>query len=602
MRLGLLLVMVYVQAGSVCAQLKMVPLQSRINPLSEVASKSARITALALPFFDDFSTAKGGTPDAFYWMPGSGVFINNTFTNNHPSVNVASFDGLNAMGRPYVLTNPLSRNYTDTLTSQPIDLSAKSVKDSLYISFFWSARGLGERPDSVDFISLEFLDKSGSWIESWRQHGEVLDEKFQQEFVKLNDATLFHAGFQFRFRAYGRNSGLYDVWSLDYIYLNANRTAKDKYTPDLTVRNPLTSFLKGYSAMPISHYREAPQAVTSTSIVTDVVNRNNSINKFTYTFSVKDEISNTTLINRPVTSVDIRANEEQRIAVPVTPLTIGASAEKMRLRYKFAMSTADNQNKIGDLRRNDSISAVTHLDNDYAFDDGSAESGVQITQKLGRAAVRFTMAKPDNIAGVRLAMVPFGGDVSGQSFVVQIYNEKDGLPDQLLMQQSFAVKYPDARNGFLECKFQSAVAVPETFYVGWLQLSELPVTFGFDRNSFENGRIFSSLSNTWAVQDGLKGNIMIRPFIGTGEDVNVGVEPDPSREAIFFPNPSSGLIHWKDENLKQVAIYGVDGRLIHSFVPQSGQLEATLMAPDGMYIIKATDGKHTFVQKIILVK
>src|SRR5690606_9991301 len=147
--------------------------------------------------------------------------------------------------------NPMSRNYTDTLTSRPINLSAKAVKDSVYLSFYWLAKGLGERPDSVDFLKLDALDRSGNWVEVWKQQGDVLDEQYRQVFIKLTNQAFFHAGFQFRFSAYGRNTGMYDMWHIDYVYLNANRNVNDKYTLDLTVRNPPTSFLKGYSAMPL---------------------------------------------------------------------------------------------------------------------------------------------------------------------------------------------------------------------------------------------------------------------------------------------------------------------------------------------------------------
>ena len=84
-------------------------------------------TSLQLPFFEDFSTAAGypgiDKPNSTRWQPGSGVYINNTMAVNHPTVGVASFDGLNASGRPYVQNNQLAQSYTDTLASLPINLS-----------------------------------------------------------------------------------------------------------------------------------------------------------------------------------------------------------------------------------------------------------------------------------------------------------------------------------------------------------------------------------------------------------------------------------------------------------------------------------------------
>ncbi len=586
---------------AVQAQLRVVPYAAKEHP---VEFNAARVSsALSLPFFDDFSTVKGPGPDLAFWMPGSGVYVNNNLTNNHPSVNIATFDGLDALGKAYTLTNPMSRNYTDSLTSRPINLSAKAVKDSVYLSFYWLAKGLGERPDSVDFLKLDALDRSGNWVEVWKQQGDVLDEQYKQVLIKLTNQAFFHAGFQFRFSAYGRNTGMYDMWHIDYVYLNANRNVNDKYTLDLTVRNPPTSFLKGYSAMPLIHYRIDPAKATNETLSIDVVNRNNSINKFTYTMLVRDEISKTIYQNKPAVSVDIRALEEKNIAIPIAPVSVNGALKKINLQYKFSMSTTDHQNKMGDLRRNDSISGRVQLDDYYAFDDGSAEYGVQITQKLGRAAVRYAMAKPEEIAGVRVAYVPFDTDVTGQSFVIQLYSEKNGLPDQLIKQQAFAVKDVAVRNGFVEYKFQSAVAVPATFYVGWLQLNDIPITVGLDRNSFENGRVFSSMANSWSVEDAIKGNVMIRPFLGSGgEGINVGLEPVEVVESIFYPNPSTGIVHWKREGLKKIDVISVDGKILRTLVPKTGQVSSQLDLPDGTYMLKWTDGKQINTQKVVIVK
>jgi hypothetical protein len=586
------------------AQLRLVPYTLQSNSVQE-QEQSAKVAAnLSLPFFDDFSTAKGGVPHADFWMPGSGAYVNNSLAKNHPSVNFATFDGLNTAGRPYNFNNPLGQDFTDTLTSRAIDLSGKALKDSLYLSFFWLGKGLGEMPDSSDFLRLEFLDRAGNWVNAWQQQGYELDTIFTQTFVKITDAAFFHTAFQFRFRSYGRTSGAYDMWHLDYVYLNANRNQRDRFIPDLTVRNSLTNLLNGFSAMPLSHYRKAPGSYTRTSVVSDVVNRNNNINKFTYSFTIRDDSTGTVFYRSPASeTININSNQSQQISIPINALTIPSSFKKVNLRYKFAMSTTDNQNSITDLRINDSISAVAHLADFYAFDDGSAEYGIQVPQRRGRAAVRYTMANADTLGGVYLSLLPFDTDVSGQSFVIQIYSDKDGLPDQLLTQQAIGVRYIDDRNGFITCKFANPIAVPQTFYVGWLQVGELPVTLGFDRNSSSTGRIYSNSGTTWSVEDGLKGNIMIRPFLGSqGVGLPVGVEQEPGLQDVFFPNPGAGEIHWKRSNLTKIDVYTIDGRLIKTVIPKAGQLSENLDIADGTYVLKSFDGRRTFVQKIIVVK
>ena len=114
-------------------------------------------TALQLPFFDDFTTtsAKSGVdqPDPARWQAGSGVYINNTMGFNQPTRNIATFDGLQANGRPYVRDNPLEQGYTDTLASKPINLAGLSAASGVYLSFYWQIKGLGELPDPGDTLS-----------------------------------------------------------------------------------------------------------------------------------------------------------------------------------------------------------------------------------------------------------------------------------------------------------------------------------------------------------------------------------------------------------------------------------------------------------------
>src|SRR5690606_9491093 len=126
------------------AQLRLVPLGEGDYEEEVSENRTLRTEVLALPFFDDFSTTRTAAPDTRYWLAGSGVYINNSLATSQPSRNIATFDGLNARGVPYNFVNPLGQDFTDTLTSQPINLAGRSAADSIYLSFYWSAKGLGE--------------------------------------------------------------------------------------------------------------------------------------------------------------------------------------------------------------------------------------------------------------------------------------------------------------------------------------------------------------------------------------------------------------------------------------------------------------------------
>jgi len=603
----LILALTAFQCQSVYAQPELVPIGNIKAESNQQAGLTRTTASLSLPFFDDFSTTITGHPDIRFWMSGSGVYINNTLATNHPSVNMATFDELNAVGTSYNFTNPLLQGFTDTLTSQPINLGGKSVKDSVYISFYWLGKGLGERPDSVDFISLEFFDNSGNWTTVWKQQGYTLDTTFRQELIKIGAAAYFHEGFQFRFRSYGRSSGAYDMWHLDYIYLNEKRSARDRFLRDIAVRKPLSSYLNGYISMPLKHYWASSARATKDSVHTDIVNHFNNFNRTSFTFTVKDEITGRLFSTYQSPSTDIQANQVQRKSILIRPIAADPALKQIKLRYKFDLLTTDDKNPDVpslNLRRNDSISAVTTLSDYYAFDDGSAEYGVQINQKLARVAVRYIMARPDTIAGVRLSLVPFNKDISGQSFTVQLYSNKAGRPDQLLAQRSVSARYPAERNGFFEYAFGSPIAVADTFYIGWLQINEEPVTFGFDRNSdLGSGKLFYNLGSSWAAETGLKGSIMIRPYLGSaGQEIISGSEPGVDQVNYFYPNPGRGIINWKN-TLERIDVYSAQGRLIQTIFPGRETQTASLNIPgEGIYLIKGSDGKRSFVQKVLIVK
>jgi hypothetical protein len=590
------------------AQLELVPLGPYPTLNAQTPTSSARTQALTLPFFDDFSTVNT-SPDPRLWVGGSGVYINNTLTTNHPSVNIATFDGLNAQGVPYNFTNEQSQGESDTLASLPIDLGGLSAADSVYLSFYWQAKGLGELPDLNDTLRLEFLDRNNQWVTVWKRAGAEFDSLFQQSFVPVREAAYLHAGFQFRFRAFGRQSGAFDTWHIDYVYLNKNRSLTDRFIKDVAVRKPLTSLLQHYSAMPFRQYFADPAANTADSVRTDIVNLFNNFNFTSFTFTVVDRTTNRELqrYQEPV-SVLIAAQQTQNKSVGIQPLAKPANAQQLRVRYKFDLLTTDDQNPTiptVNLRRNDTLSAYTDLTDYYAYDDGSAEFGVRMNQRLGRTVVQFVNTVPDTLGGIRMALVPFRRDVSGQAFTVQVWSNRNGRPDQVLYQKSVPVRYGATRSEFTEYVFDEGVAVTDTFYVGWLQISEDALAVGFDRNSPLGGqRLFTNLSQEWTLNNGLSGSVMIRPFFGgKASGVITPVEPVPTLNVAVYPNPTPGVIQWDNHSIKQIDIFSLQGINVRTLYPTAGQTEASLAdLPEGMYILRISDGTRTKTQKIVLKK
>ena len=146
----------------------------------------------------------------------------------HPwTIGVATFDGLDETGYPHDWSASGATGWADDLTSKPIDLSSYSIGDSVYISFFYQAGGLGNAPESDDSLVLEFyLPSTSSWQSFWGINGFTSDEWYYEHLI-LDDPNYFQNGFQFRFRSYGSLMGSLDHWNLDYVYLNETRSVAD---------------------------------------------------------------------------------------------------------------------------------------------------------------------------------------------------------------------------------------------------------------------------------------------------------------------------------------------------------------------------------------
>ena len=212
------------------AQLELGPAPQEPAPVMKSRS-NARTKShepVSLPFWEDFSSLKPGYPDTAKWVNSTSVNISDGAGINPPSVNVAEFDGLDPGGTPYNVTETTLNGFTDTLTSVEIrmDEVLLAERNSVYLSFFYQWKGNGEPPDQNDFLQVEFKNDQDNWdIVSTIYGGEIDDPTiFNTALIQVSGDQFYHDAFQFRLRSYGRLSGRYDTWIVDYIYLNKGRS------------------------------------------------------------------------------------------------------------------------------------------------------------------------------------------------------------------------------------------------------------------------------------------------------------------------------------------------------------------------------------------
>ncbi|HEY3429261.1 MAG TPA: hypothetical protein VGK39_01210, partial [Cyclobacteriaceae bacterium] len=135
------------------------------NPEKKSFARIASLDTLSLPFWDDFSFATNNHAEDTLWVNNRKVLVNSGQAVQAPTINVATFDGLNENGTPYSPspTDILDFGYRDTLESLPIKMTEvlAAQRNGVYLSFFYQAGGYGEPPDPNDFLLVQLKSTTG---------------------------------------------------------------------------------------------------------------------------------------------------------------------------------------------------------------------------------------------------------------------------------------------------------------------------------------------------------------------------------------------------------------------------------------------------------
>ncbi len=616
--------------------------QFQITPLrnTEVSKKSsAKTAALTLPFFDDFSTSVNQT-NPQKWVKGGGVFINNNSAKNNPTLNVATFDGLKSNGVPYNFNDTFANGATDTLTSLPINISGISIKDSLYLSFFYQSQGLGEVPDSNDSLIVQFLTNGDKWETAFvAKDGKhiigkdtikiINNDKFIQILLPINSSKYIHDKFQFRFRTFGRQSGQFDVWHIDYVYLGINDKPEEKnnrrkiddsksffFFNDIAFKNSISGILQNYNSMPLNQFLENPKKNLSDSIRSSIFNLGNQNPSVLAKYFVLDLITKDTLQKRNFYTLKL-----QPYVPSLTTTIISADnkddmlinefrkKQKVLLKQQFYFVNASESIIF---HTNDTISRIVELDNYYAYDDGTAEAGAYLKKGFGRVAIQFINNKADAVQAIRINLQTLldSARLANTNLSLQVMANDRGKPGRILRGLSSKIKYPNTKNGFIEYTFEP-IAVADTFYIGYTQLSDdEALVVGIDNNSPQfTKNHFYNISNEWinvgnvtslSGFNPIKGSLMIRPVMGgIAKEITLATEEEiQDRNLVISPNPTSDIIRWNDTSLKNAEVFDISGRNILSERTHNQEINISNLNT-GTYILRLSNDKNTFVRKIV---
>lgn len=557
-----------------------------------------------IPFVDDFSSNQI-YPDQNKWLDRL-VFVNNRFPIAPPSINVATFDGLNRVGVPY----GFGRGYCDTLTSLPIKLNGLTAADSVYLSFFVQPQGLGMEPDFGDSLMLfgRYTAASpDSFNLLWRgAPSDFLRDSFLQVRIAL-PAIYLHDEFQMRFINIGSRTGNLSHWHLDYVYLNRGRDINDAIT-DIAIQEYPSPLLKKYSAMPFSHFKAAPATYTNDTQYFGVSNNSNQSYAIDYGREIFDQ--NFARIDTFGSIISILPSRSSRTASIKKTINIAGNFNDDSVvvwsRFYTRLGTS-----VDNVRSNDTLWQPTYFINYYAYDDGTAEAGYGIKNSVGKVALKYTFAKPDSLYGMAVHFNRSVNDVSTLPFNLMVWKNISLTSEEPILSIPSNAVYYNARNGFYYVKFSQPIYVDNEIYIGWEQNQQFELNVGLDFNFkvdykyAPNPEMFYNVQGLWQSTD-LPGALMMRPVVGKWIDpLPVGYKEFEKEklQVTCYPNPNDGILFLSGLKPSSYTISVVDvmGREVFK---QKDVLQQISLADltDGLYMVHVTDEKSatTTVQKIIL--
>lgn len=538
---------VIVSPGTAIAQLRLFPIQAPASLKSETALRTSA-DRLQLPFWDDFSYYSD-TPDTSLWMSGSNVVVNPSRGLNPPSLGVATFDGATASGGLYN-NNTQATGLADSLVSKPINLGTLSTTEinSVYFSFFWQHEGAQEMPDPEDSLRLSFRDLNNEWIviDVFNITDVTSPDTFQQVLYKVGPEFL-HNDFQFKFEGFGRLSGPYDSWHIDYVYLNKGRQVNDRNYFDRAITSVPASLFNGYTAVPAKQFFANPQTYLSTPWVS-IYNLDDFFQPIEYSAIVYDHTDPSRTIaelnfNTPLNPI-LQGHQRRTLnAAQLDPAALDPLADSIYMDLEFYITSGDSILPSGlNYRLNDTTSSAWVIHDYFAYDDGTAEFGAGLEQNGGKVAYMFVVDKPDFLNRVDISFINIGRAMENTPFNFYVWKSLTGSATDILGErENQTVARIDRLNQFQSIRFQD-ITVVDTFYVGWEQLTPEFLVAGLDKSNDTGTRMYYNVDGAWRQNTELKGSLMIRPyFSSSGEPVAIDY-PAEKNEVRIFPNPASGKI------------------------------------------------------------
>lgn len=583
--------------------------------------------AVGLPFFDDFS-GRQGVPAAALWQQSSAM-VSDGARLRPPTVGVVTLDALDAEGflHPSASTSLFP---ADTLLSRPLRLDSLTVDDSVVLSFYYLPGGgwgnqwerVGDAPNPQDSLMLDFFRPADSiWVTVWRCAGTTVDsllvitgKAWQYVTVTIDDGAFFDSAFCFRFRNYcsmpltakeGLSSNC-DFWHLDYIYVDAHRSASAAPRfHDVAFVDPAQSMLHALRAMPARQYRTQDMVDSLHMTITNLYNTPLATQ---YDYAVLDESGDTLFFydggyeNAPPYLPDGEYQTAYAHAAP--PVNYAFPESDSPAVYTVVHTVCEG---VGgdDHRTNDTVIYRQVFDNYYAYDDGTAENGYGLTSTASRLslAYRFDLRVADTLTAVDLF---FNSTLDGENeavpFLLSVWTMTDGGYPGTLLYRDASSRLPqiDGIDGFHRYRLERPLTLQGSVFIGFEQTNNLYINLGFDRSNNTADRIYYLTGSYWQ-QSILSGSLMMRPYFGSSAIVGLAEGSLDSREWKVFPNPSADKV--TVEGLPEGTVFVLYDYMGRQVLSSSHPSFMVSHIPAGVYLLRCvTIENDNITTKLVIAR
>ncbi len=521
----------------------------------------------------------------------------------------------------WVSVNSFLSSPQDTL--HPLDtLWAKPPCDT---SFFVVNYGTLVWGDSILFPCDSVFTPATVWQTVWKSPGMTLKDfqkkygkNFVQVMVPLRNPDYFYKGFQFRFFNYASIANNInpswqsnvDEWNLDYVYLNAGRSAADTTHRAIGFSGTNPLFLKHYTEMPYRQYRSDPTNSLTSNFHVYIDNMDSIGHNIHYYYKVSQVNGSFSYgydggncVLPPFYQFGFQnCNSSCGAAQACPPVNSLFSLDYDRDTTSYYIKHYISDSSVSPALV-DSMVYRQGFYNEYAYDDGIPEMGYTLEPARAELAYRFKINVPDTLRALRIYFNKIK-DNSSPFFDLVVWRDNNGKPgEEIYRQDNLKVFWENGLYPFTTYRLDTAILVSGTFYVGYQQQNQ-SLNIGFDTNHDASDDIFYFADNGW-YKTSFTGALLMRPVLGQDMIMGSGnLLPEEEMKLSVYPNPTQNRLRFTAHGLvpgvaAEVAVYNLFGQLVSHRILRQNILNTRFLS-NGMYLLRVQSGSRVYSAKFII--